>query len=132
MFDIQSCYVEAVDGSLEGRVFRVVPGYEAEAIELFRTVVDRCAEKAGRGEDRPEMLGIFVAGDTVQNVISDGTHEPFIAEVLTEYIRYKEATRKGGEPDDSESDQFIAEVKAEVSRLKSTTREGIERDETEV
>ena len=56
MFDIRSCYVEATEGSLEGRVFRVVPGCEGEAIELFRTVVDRCAEKAGRGGNGNDRL----------------------------------------------------------------------------
>ena len=129
MFGIHR-YVKAADGHFDGWVFPVKPGHESEAIELIRTVVDRLAERAGRGEERPEMLGIFVAGDTVQNVIPDGTHEPFIAEVLTEYIRHKKATRKGAEQDEAEFDPFIAEVMAEVRRLKTATRQGEQQDET--
>lgn len=131
MFGIHR-YVKAADGQFDGWVFPVKPGRESEAIELLRTVVDRLAKRVGRGEDRPEMLGLFVAGDTVQNVIPDGTHEPFIAEVLAEYIRHKKATRNGAEQDEAEVDPFVAEVMAEVRRHEAAMRRGEEQNETEV
>jgi len=101
MFGIHAHYVKATEGQIEGRVFPIKPGCESEAIEVFRTVVDRCAEKAGRGDERPEMLGIFIASDTIQNLIPDGTHEPFLVELLLEYKRL-EAIREGGKRDETE------------------------------
>ncbi len=127
MIEIHSYYVKAIDEPVEGRVFPVKPGCESEAIELFRTVVDRCAEKAGRGDERPEALGIFIASDTVKSVIPDGTHEPFHIEVSLELTYQRATTRPETEQNEAEVDPFIAEVMDEVRR-----REEEKRNETEI
>ena len=113
---IPSTYVEATEAPVTGWVFLIKPGCESETIEIIRTAVGRCAENAGRGDDRPELLGVFVVADTIRNVIPDGTHESFLIELILGFYERRAATHRGTEREHAEFDSFIADLGAGVER----------------